>query len=96
MADQLDPAFLKRADAFIHLANEQRAEVTPGQVSAAMLFGTARFNAYTSATGFRSGAEMASKRAETIEFYMTGYRSMLEAHLDEYIANWDSYVKAKS
>jgi hypothetical protein len=93
MASQLDPEFIKRADAFIHLANEQNKTANPGLVSASMMFACARFNAYQSSTGFNSGPEMASKRAETIEFFLNGYREMLIAHLDEYIANWDAYMK---
>ena len=39
---------------------------------------------------------MAAKREETLEYFVTGYRQMLEANLDEYIQNFDSYMKAKT
>ena len=93
---QLDYKFYDRADAHIHLSNDQLADSTAGKVSASMMYGTARFNAWISASGFNSGEEMAAKREETLEYFVTGYRQMLEANLDEYIGNFDSYMKAKT
>ncbi len=96
MADQLDDKFYDRADAHIHLSNDQLADIPAGKVSASMIYATARFNAWISASGFRSGAEMAAKRDETIDYFVTGYRQMLEANLDEYIGSFDAYMKPKS
>jgi hypothetical protein len=96
MADELDEAFYQRADAHIHLSNDQLDSADAGKVSASMMFATARFNAFISAGGFQSGEAMAAKRAETIEYFVGGYRQMLEAHLDEYIRNFDSFMKQKS
>ena len=93
---QLDEKFFDRADAHIHLSNDHLADATAGKVSASMMYGCARFNAWISASGFQSGEEMAAKRAETIEYFVTGYRQMLEANLDEYIANFDAYMKSKN
>lgn len=96
MADELDEAFFQRADAHIHLSNDQMESADAGKVSASMMFAAARFNAYISARGFESGEAMAAKRAETLDYFVGGYRQMLEAHLDEYIRNFDSYMKQKS
>lgn len=95
MADQLDDNFYNRADAHILLSNEQLADISAGKVSASMMYATARFNAWISASGFTSGSDMAAKRAETIEYFVTGYRQMLEANLDEYIGSFDAYMKPK-
>lgn len=93
MADQLDDKFYERADAHIHLSNDQ-LDGAPGQmVNASMIFATTRFNAWTSATGFSSGEEMAARREETIEYFVAGYRQMLEGNMDAYIRNFDAYVK---
>lgn len=93
---QLDEKFFDRADAHIHLSNDQLADSTAGKVSASMMYGTARFNAWISASGFNSGEEMAAKRDETLEYFVTGYRQMLEANLDEYINNFDAYMKSQN
>ena len=96
MTGQLDDKFYERADAHIHLSNDQLADVSAGKVSASMMYATARFNAWISASGFFSRSDMAAKRNETIDYFVTGYRQMLEANLDEYIRNFDDYMKANS
>ena len=93
-AGQLDDKFYERADAHIHLANDQVEEATHQMVNASMLFAAARFSAFVSARGFTSGAAMEAKRAETIEYFVTGFRQMLEGNLDAYIKNFEAYVHA--
>ncbi len=47
MADATDHAFYDRADAHIELSNEQlKTYGNLGEISASMLFGTSRFNAW--------------------------------------------------
>jgi hypothetical protein len=63
MPDAADEAFYDRADAPINLSNEQLREFGDlGKVSASMMFGTTRFNAWMSARHFKSGEEMAQAR----------------------------------
>jgi hypothetical protein len=93
MTGQLDDAFYDRADAHIHLSNDQLEKASQEMVNASMLFAAARFSAWTSASGFASGEAMAAKRAETIEYFMAGFRQMLEGNLDAYIQNFDAYMK---
>ena len=94
MVQQLDDAFYERADAHIHLSNDQAgAGVSRDMVNASMLFAAARFSAFTSASGFASGEAMAAKRDETIEYFVTGFRQMLEGNLDAYINNFDAYMR---
>ena len=66
--DALNAIFFERADNFIQQANQfcspelgkkvdNPAEIR-GQVSAAMLFATARFNTWVAANNFKDGKEM--------------------------------------
>ena len=95
MAEQPDDKFYARADAHIHLANDQAEDASHEVVNASLMFASARFSAFVSARGFESGASMAAKRAETIDYFMAGFRQMFEANLDAYIKNFDAYMKPK-
>ena len=90
-----DELFFKRADAHIDLANEQLNDARRGQVSASMMYATARFNAWVTACEADSGDDLRSGRAESIEYFVAQYRSMIEENLDEYIANFDRYMLPK-
>ncbi|EDN75517.1 hypothetical protein MHA_2649 [Mannheimia haemolytica PHL213] len=46
---QLSTSVYQRADGFINVANAHLKNIAPNQVSNAMLFGCARFNAYVAA-----------------------------------------------
>ena len=87
-----DKEFFERADAYITLANEQAANVSRGKVSASMMFATARFNAWVSASGTDSGEELASVKDEALEYFVGEYRKILEENLDEYIEHFDKYM----
>ena len=93
---ETDPKFYDRADAHIHLSNDQMGEISRGKVSASMMYATARFNAWVSACGFDSGAEMTAAHAETLEYFVTEYRKMLEENLADYAKNFESYMATRS
>jgi hypothetical protein len=93
MPADVDPEFYERADAHINLSNDQLSRVTRGKASASMLYGTARFNAWVSATGFNSGAEMRQAREETIRYFVEQYEKMLVENLDDYIEHFEKYMK---
>ena len=95
MSDQPDDAFYQRADAHIHLSNDQLKEASREAVNASMLFAAARFSAFISAGGFASGEAMAAKKDETVDYFVAGFRQMLEANLDAYIRNFGSYVQGE-
>ena len=95
MADPFDDAFYARADAHINLANEEAEEASHEAVNASMMFASARFSAFLSARGFKAGEAMAAKRDETVEYFVAGFRQMLEGNLDAYIRNFDAYLKPK-
>lgn len=60
-----------------------------------MLFGSARFAAWLTARGHKSGAEMQKQRDDNIEYFVSDYRVMLEANMDDYIESFDDYMKPK-
>jgi hypothetical protein len=96
MTSDVDKEFFERADAYITLANEQATDVSRGKVSASMMFATARFNAWVSASGTESGEELATVRDEALEYFVSEYRKMLEENLDEYIEHFDKYMNPAS
>jgi hypothetical protein len=96
MADVLDEEFYSRADEHIHLSNRHLKDLTKGRVSASMMYATARFNAWISASGFTRAEEMQTARDETIDYFVTQYTKMLEDNLDDYISKFESYMRPKS
>jgi hypothetical protein len=97
MSESTDPHFYDRADAVIHLANDQNKDIGRGKVSASLMYATSRFNAWVSACGFDSADDMKSAKHDTIEYFIKQYRAMLEENLDDYIENFDKYMqKGKS
>ena len=89
-----DDDFYERADQHIKLSNNQISkDITVGNISASMMYSTARFNAWMQAYTCNSSIEMSLKKNETIEYFMEEYRKMLIENLDEYIENFDAYMK---
>jgi hypothetical protein len=43
--------------------------------------------------GWNKAKEMAEAKEETIEYFVTEYRKMLEENLDDYINNFESYMR---
>jgi len=90
----IDEEFYNRADAVIKLANDQLAGVSPGKVSASCMYATARFNAWIAACRHGTAWDMAAARQDTIEYFVDQYRAMLEENVDDYIENFDRYMKS--
>ena len=87
-----DEHFYERADAHIHLSNDQLKDEEKGKVSASMMYATARFNAWLSASEHSYGELMAESRDEIIKYFVEQYRLALEENIDDYINNFDSYM----
>lgn len=87
-----DELFFKRADAHIHLANDQLKYASRGKVSASLMYATARFNAWVTACEADSDDDLRSGKGESIEYFVAQYRSMLEENLNAYIENFDRYL----
>ena len=94
MNAEVDKEFFKRADEHISVSNEQTKSETRGKVSASMMFATARFNAWVSASGSESGEELAAGKDEILEYFVNEYRQMLDENLNEYIEHFDDYMKS--
>jgi hypothetical protein len=94
MSDNVDDAFFERADAHIRLSNEQLKDASRSKVSASMMFSTARFNAWVIAGGVQSVEEMSQSRDETIRYFVEQYKLMLEENVNDYIKNFENYMKA--
>ena len=58
-----------------------------------MMYATARFNAWVTATHSASAQEMTADRMETISYFVEQYRKMLEENLDDYIEHFGNYMK---
>ncbi len=93
MAEPFDDAFYVRADAHINLSNDQTKDAPREMVNASMLFASARFCAWLSAGGYQSGDSMGQKKDEIVDYFVDGFRQMLEGNLDAYIKNFDAYMK---
>ena len=89
-----DNEFYRRADEHIKLSNNQISKDIPlGKISGSMMYSTARFNAWMSAYSFNNRDEMRLQKKETIEYFVEEFRKMLNENLDDYIENFDSYMK---
>ena len=95
MATEVDDDFYNRADAVIHLANEQLSVAGRGKVSASCMYATARFNAWVTACGHGSAQEMAAAKEEAIDYFAKQYIAMLSENLDDYIAKFSEYMQPK-
>ncbi|GGH72067.1 MAG: DUF3144 domain-containing protein [Bacteroidetes bacterium] len=90
---ELDDNFFNRVDDHINLSNEQLKYETRGRVSASMMYSVARYNAWVSACGWSNAEEMKSAKEETLQYFVDEYRKMLNENLDDYIENFESYMK---
>ncbi|MFT6390344.1 MAG: hypothetical protein ACJAUP_003746 [Cellvibrionaceae bacterium] len=89
----VDEKFYERADAHIHLSNEQVSdEVGRGKVSASFMFAMARYNAYVSATGCDTKEDMIALKEEQIEYFVGQYRKMFEENYDDHVEEFEEYM----
>ena len=100
--EALNAAFFERADEFIKQANgfchfEKGSTVKPaeirGQVSAAMLFATARFNTWVAANNFKDGNEMRDAKEQVMSYLLQQFQMMLEDNFDEYCEQFENYLR---
>lgn len=94
MADQsTDDTFFNRADSFIDFANGQCLEHDRIRVCASFMYASTRFCSWISAGGFQSKEELRAAKAERVEYFLSQYRLMLEENLEDYIKNYDDFMK---
>ena len=92
MTTETDDDFYNRADAHIHIANDQTDKVGRGKVSASMMYATARFNSWISACKAESGDDLLKGKEKIIEYFVEQYRNMLAENIDDYARNFDKYM----
>lgn len=76
-------AFFARADEFLAVANRLVADTPPGQVSAAMMYATARFNAFFAQA---QGLEPGDVDEETVAYFRGEYEKMLRENLGQVLS----------
>jgi PPE-repeat protein len=88
-----DEHFFDRADEHINVSNDQMEHASEGKVSASMMYATARFNAWLSATGYDNAKDMKETKEETVAYFVAEYEKMLRENLEDYIQNFDAYMR---
>lgn len=91
--EQTDEEFRLRADAFIHLANEQRHDASNDEVNASLLYAATRFNAFIVASAAKDVEEMKEDRDEAIRYFTERFRQMLLENIDDYVQNYEDYIQ---
>ena len=79
-----DRAFFDRADQFLGIANGQLGQTPPGQVSAAMMYATARFNAFVAQA---QGLPPGEVDEETVAYFRDEYEKMLRENLGQVLSS---------
>lgn len=79
------PLFFSHADAHIDLSNEQLQVADRGAVSGALMFASARFNAWLIASGAHSLEGASASRESSLDYLAQQYREMLADNLDDYL-----------
>ena len=92
MTAETDDEFYTRADQHIHVANEQIEKASRGEVSASLMYATARFNSWISAFKAESGEDLLEGKDQIIDYFVEQYREMLSENLDDYARNFDKYM----
>jgi len=93
MTEFNDTSFDERVAANVNLFNEQRNSVPPHNVAASAAFAAARYTVWATAAQMASGSDLAARRQEALDTFANGYRQMLEEHLDDFIANYNTYFQ---
>lgn len=77
------PDFFERADQFLAVANRLVAQAPAGQVSASMMFATARFNAFAAQA---QGLPPGEVDEETVRYFVGEYETMLRENLAQVLS----------
>ena len=90
--DQMD--FFKRADDIIAVANDQLKTDRSDRVAASTAFGAARFAVWAVCATATQQGEIAQRREQFLENFVTGYRQMLIDNFNDHEKNFDTYHPA--
>lgn len=84
MAPEEQRAFMELADRFLGVANASAAETPVARVSAAMMFATARFNAFLAQT---QGLEPGEVDEDVVAYFRAEYEKMLRENLAQVLSS---------
>ena len=76
--------FIKLADIFIEQANAECEKVDHQLVNAALLYASARFSSFITASMSDSKAKFEESTDDAIEFYTQEFNKMLKEHMRQY------------
>ena len=79
-----DKKFIQMADSFIDLANQHCDDAENPLVNASMLYGTARFSAFITASIAESEATYEANINNAVDYYTEEFKKMLLEHLEQY------------
>ncbi|MDP6392429.1 MAG: DUF3144 domain-containing protein [Arenicellales bacterium] len=82
--EEIDQQFREMADKFIDLANGQAERVNRENVSLALLYAAARFNAFVVASHAKDITAYDADRERAAEYFRGQYRSMLDENMRDY------------
>jgi hypothetical protein len=77
-------AFFALADVFVNTANDMSEDVTPARISAAMMFATARWNAFVAQA---QGLPPGEADEETVAYFTAEYERMLRENLAQILSS---------
>ena len=92
---KVDDKFWDRADEIIHLANKQCDSNHSGKVSSSTLYAAARFNSFIVASTSTSQSDLIETKEEAIKYFTDQYKKMFTENIDDYIKNYEKYIKNK-
>jgi hypothetical protein len=84
-----DKNFIKTADIFIEQANKQCEEIDHQLVNASLLYASARFSAFITASMSESKESYEQSADAAIEFYLEEFKKMLKEHMQQYKTAFD-------
>jgi hypothetical protein len=88
-----DDDFYDRAHEHLRVASEQLSGAQRGKVSASMMYASARFNVWLSASRHASASDLKDAYGETIQYFVAEYRKMLVKNLDDFVDNFGDYMR---
>lgn len=82
--DERNREFLMLADQFIDLANDKLSGHDPSMISAALMFASSRFCAFSVAAQIDEAAAFEKEKGAALEHYSGEFYNMLEQNLDRH------------
>ena len=84
-----DKKFIRMADHFIEQANQQCNENDHQLVNASLLYASARFSAFITASLAESKETFEKNTDEAVAFYVSEFEKMLREHMKQYKSTFD-------